>query len=556
MPVGHSPVPSRKKPTIPPGPADRPGQQDRTERRPSNASQSSRDAKANNKGKENKREVAAVDVGDGEAGADVNIVAEGHKGMDEPVSKTIGKLDESAYKLFGQGPSSVGSVSRSSSDTGSEGAICNGGPGKNNCGNPVKDGEAGVLCDRCHEWFHAACQEIPKAAIKALDKFECLAWLCANCKLDMKNKKSNPKPDPSLEIRIGQLEQAVQRQIDLMSSSIQMQEKVMKDQSSKIEQSMLVCEKYAREQAKAVEQTIHQQRASYADTVKGTCSEVAKVVKSQLDQLPKAHTSRDNKAARELSQALDDHLDKERRKANLVIHNLPEQGGSTLMERSEKDIALFSTMIKDVMKLHATSSKSFRVGKKQQERPRLLIITLDNPACKHDILRGAPQLRNSGKYDKIYITPDLTLKEREAGRKLREELASRKRAGEENLAIRGGKIIHTTGQERAGGAHMSQDMVSRAHAAQGGERQANSAPAVLGSGGGAHQSASSQGGERQANSAPAVLGSGGGAHQSASSQGGERQANSAPAVLGSGGGAHQSFTGWRATGQQCPCRPR
>ena len=209
-----------------------------------------------------------------------------------------------------------------------------------------------MLCDRCHEWFHAACQEIPKAAIKALDKFECLAWLCANCKLDLKNTKSNPKPDPSLEIRIGQLEQAVQRQIDLMSSSIQMQEKVMKDQSSKIEQSMLVCEKYAREQAKAVEQTIHQQRASYADTVKGTCSEVAKAVKSQLDQLPKAQTSRDNKAARELSQALDDHMDKERCKANLVIHNLPEQDGSTLMERSEKDIALFSTMIKDVMKLH------------------------------------------------------------------------------------------------------------------------------------------------------------------------------------------------------------
>ena len=67
-------------------------------------------------------------------------------------------------------------------------------------------------------------------------------------------------------------------------------------------------------------------------------------------------------------------------------------------------------------------------------------MTLDNPSAKHDILRGAPELRHTTKYSNVYLTPDLTQKEREAGRKLREELAGRRRAGETNLVIRGGKI--------------------------------------------------------------------------------------------------------------------
>lgn len=62
---------------------------------------------------------------------------------------------------------------------------------------------------------------------------------------------------------------------------------------------------------------------------------------------------------------------------------------------------------------------------------------------KQETLRMAPQLRNSDKWGGIYITPDLSRAVREAARKLREELASRHRAGEINLAIQKGKIVST-----------------------------------------------------------------------------------------------------------------
>ena len=577
MPVEHSPVLSRKNQATLPGSADG----DPGERRPPNSSQSSRPLRD--------RGGSSLVAGAVEGVDESQSVTDLDTGMEQSSSKTIGKLDESVYKIFGHGSGSVSSLSRSSSDTGSEGLICNGGPGKKNCGNPVKDGEAGVLCDRCHEWSHAACQGIPKAALKAMEKFESLAWLCPECKVDLKNKskKSELRSRQSLENRISQLEDMIRSHLDMMSNSISSQEKAMRDQTSKldksissqekamldqntkVEKALQSCEKYVKAQAKTFEQMAQQQRASYADTVKGTCDEMAKAVKTQLEAIPKANAACDGKSARDLSKALDDHMDRERRKANLVVHNLPEQDGDSLMERSAKDMTLFASMVKDVMKLNVTSSKSFRVGKKRQDKPRLLIITLDNPACKHDILKGAPQLRSSEEYSNIYITPDQTLKEREANKKLREELMSRRRAGEADLTIRGGKIVHLPGHARADrGRHTGRVEGTRAQDATATPAPTGSghrAPAILGSGGreqqvdqpkvggqgdghptvlcsgsGAAQQKRTSVRDTADGNGPAVLCSGGREQQLCQLQEDTQQGSGSPTVLGSGSGAAQS----------------
>ena len=242
----------------------------------------------------------------------------------------------------------------------------------------------------------------------------------------------------SLEDRFNQLEESVRKHIDQATKIAQVQ--AAKDQALLMEKSLEAHLQCIKDQTKVFEQSIQTHKASYAEAVKGTCTELEKTVKTQLASIPRPNVGRSNRDAQDLSKVLDDHLDKERRKGNVVVHNLPEQAGDTLSDRSAKDVSEFSSMIRDVMKLNVSASKSFRVGKKNQNRPRLLIVTLDNPSAKHDILRGAPELRHTTKYSNVYLTPDLTQKEREAGRKLREELAGRRRAGETNLVIRGGKI--------------------------------------------------------------------------------------------------------------------
>lgn len=97
-------------------------------------------------------------------------------------------------------------------------------------------------------------------------------------------------------------------------------------------------------------------------------------------------------------------------------------------------------MVKDELKQIVRVTKSFRIGKVQTNKPRLMVITLENEEMKWEVLREARMLRNRVAWPRVYISPDKTWKEREASKKLREELASRRERGE-NLVIRNNKIV-------------------------------------------------------------------------------------------------------------------
>ena len=82
-----------------------------------------------------------------------------------------------------------------------------------------------------------------------------------------------------------------------------------------------------------------------------------------------------------------------------------------------------------------------RLGKKEQGKTRLIRITVDSVKTKREILKRAKRLRDSEKWKRVFITPDLSPKERQRNKELREDLKSRTEEGEENLVIRRGKIV-------------------------------------------------------------------------------------------------------------------
>ena len=60
-------------------------------------------------------------------------------------------------------------------------------------------------------------------------------------------------------------------------------------------------------------------------------------------------------------------------------------------------------------------------------RPRLLRISVKDTSTKYKILKYSPNLnKNNQNSPKIYINPDYTAKEREANKKLREQLKERR----------------------------------------------------------------------------------------------------------------------------------
>jgi len=68
-------------------------------------------------------------------------------------------------------------------------------------------------------------------------------------------------------------------------------------------------------------------------------------------------------------------------------------------------------------------------------------VELGDISTKRQLLRQATNLRKSTVWSNIYISPDLTPKERAHNKKLREELKARKDAGEKNIFIKHGKIL-------------------------------------------------------------------------------------------------------------------
>ena len=141
---------------------------------------------------------------------------------------------------------------------------------------------------------------------------------------------------------------------------------------------------------------------------------------------------------------IDEYLDREKRINNLIFHNLPELEATapSPAERTQHDHGKICEILKDEFHLTGVAMKKcIRLGKPANNRPWLILVTLQYLQQKRDILRNAKQLRDSNKWGNIYISPDLTPKERDLGRKLRAELKDRRSNGETNLIIRRGQII-------------------------------------------------------------------------------------------------------------------
>ena len=364
---------------------------------------------------------------------------------DLPAGRTkVQKLDGSVYRPWG-------TRSRSSSEAGSDTSFCRGGPGRAVCGEPVKSTESGVSCDRCEKWFHASCQGIPKTAYDALTKYRMLAWLCPPCKESIKGTEA-PQPQlATLESKVQELSAKVDEHLKLgqaaLVARVEQLTESMSAHMKRVSQSLKEQEQSVVDQTRLIERSIRDnltQKASYADMVRGTCSDVIDKMSAKISSIPQEVAAQNaSKDMKHVAEVFDSFVDRDRRKNNLVVHNLPEPESESATERSVKDILRFQEVIKDTFRIQVAVTRCFRVGKSVKDKARLLIVTLDTPGVKHEILRLAPQLRQSEKWGNIYITPDLSRSEREAARKVREELAVRRAAGETNITIRKGRVVST-----------------------------------------------------------------------------------------------------------------
>ena len=193
-----------------------------------------------------------------------------------------------------------------------------------------------------------------------------------------------------------------------------------------------------------------------------------KVDKVQFDQLeervskmersfgnPATSTASGNDPVRDSGEMVSENLselrDRESRKENLVLFNIPESTSDDTDSRKLYDIAQTTELLESELNVQTEVANPVRLGKKQQNSrfPRPLRVTVESEQMKWKVLKAAKNLKESRKeeYKAVFIKRDMTRMERAQEEDLRKQLAAKRKEAEEKgeqctWIIRRGKLVN------------------------------------------------------------------------------------------------------------------
>jgi hypothetical protein len=247
-----------------------------------------------------------------------------------------------------------------------------------------------IECDKCRNWFHQKCGGITNPEFNLLSKSNsAICWYCEDCILKKKQGHEGAgnvdgKLDNILSILTG---------ID--------------------------------------------------GRMRGMDNRIANLEQQNVKQT----TYIDNRIDVKVRDVVKEELDKDRRKLNLIIHGVEEITGGSASDSTANDQAQVQAVMEAVNpELPPAHSNILRLGEKKDGRVRPIRISVDSFNTKKSILGKSKVLSQHMKFSRVYISPDLTMAEREENNKLRQELKTRRENGEKDLIISRGQIVRRTPQ--------------------------------------------------------------------------------------------------------------
>ena len=277
-----------------------------------------------------------------------------------------------------------------------------------------------IMCDRCEIWYCYKCADVNVKLIDVLVEFKELHWFCKKCdEIAIKAIQNfNPEKVSSLDI--------VQRNIA----------------------DTLVRVKNLN---KAVVDTANQFKNSFADVLKsgkGKSSQTNQSASNVMDvgqNLTEISNSEDlslNSVENIASSLANEQREREKRKLNIIVYNVPESEATTGLERKEEDLNKLNNLFKDYLQVSPEITKVIQLGKRD-DKPRLLKVSIASADQKSSILRNKAKLKKDGNPEhvkSIYISPDYTPLEQRKRKNLREQL--KKMNNVANLyVIKNGSIV-------------------------------------------------------------------------------------------------------------------
>lgn len=328
------------------------------------------------------------------------------------------------------------------------------------CGKAVMEREKGLECEVCEGWFHSKCQQVSDDTYKTLGQDTSLHWFCSGC-----NKGS------AKLLRM-------MKELQDMHHNLDLEVKKVTNDVSEIKGNMKVLDDHAKnvkvleEQVKVVDTKMDKDVKKVAKDVKEIKEEVkaldiqVKTVDTKIETLietklvenyekieikmvenyEKTEVKLDAKV-KDMKEDVDEQMEIEKRKNNLVFHGMKEPGvislDTTDLGSKHPDQELVEEVLKTGLRLDATRhiEEVQRIGKYVPGKCRPLRVKIKTYESKVEILKRAAELKSVDTFAKIFIARDLTRKQQAFDKDLRQHAKEFRDQGKDNVKIKAGKVV-------------------------------------------------------------------------------------------------------------------
>ena len=206
--------------------------------------------------------------------------------------------------------------------------------------------------------------------------------------------------------------------IDDQKSIIELQQKLLDVTENGLNNVQKVVQNTVQEELKSAQNTIQTEMKSYSSALTNTCS-------AALSQ-------------KKIRAAVKSATDSEDRSRNIIVYGVEESDSEVLPEK-------VSDILQEIGEKPAVTD-CCRIGfKRVKTAVRPVKFTVRSPDVANQLLRKAKLLRSKEGFKSVYISPDRTVSERRAFKKLLEELKVKRDAEPDKFyVIRNNKIISTS----------------------------------------------------------------------------------------------------------------
>ena len=120
-----------------------------------------------------------------------------------------------------------------------------------------------------------------------------------------------------------------------------------------------------------------------------------------------SHTPPSQDISRIITSVLSEEKEKEKRRLNLIVHNLEESQESDPHKRKDFDIKETKEIFHKYLGVQVNITKASRIGKKDENtnKSRLLKVTVNSSLEKSQVLRNCTKLRNKDNPKESSIVP-------------------------------------------------------------------------------------------------------------------------------------------------------